>query len=62
MYILPSITLAKFVGAGLWLYLMRRWDMSELTLMAAATGCILSEGILGFAPIAIATLGIPTLM
>ena len=62
MYVPPSITLAKLIGAVLRVYLMQRWAVSELTLMAAATGCILSEGTLGFIPMAMAVLGIPKLI
>ncbi|KUJ14031.1 OPT superfamily oligopeptide transporter [Mollisia scopiformis] len=62
MYVPPSVTLAKFIGAGLRLYFMRWWAVSELTLMAAATDYILSEGTLGFVPMTMAALGIPRLM
>ena len=61
MYVPPSITLAKLIGAGLWYYLIRSWGASEVSLMAAATGCILSEGTLGFIPAIMAKLGLPRL-
>ncbi len=59
MYVPPSITLAKLVGAGVRLYSMERGGVSDITLMAAATGCILGEGTLGFVPAAMANMGVP---
>lgn len=61
MYVLPSITLAKLVGAGLRLYFIQNRGGSEVSLMAAATGCILSEGTLGLLPLAMEALGVPRL-
>ncbi|KAI1500438.1 OPT oligopeptide transporter protein-domain-containing protein [Biscogniauxia marginata] len=62
MYVPPSVTLAKFIGAALRLYFMTRWSVSEVALMAIAAGCILGEGTLGFIPSVFGSIGLPRLM
>lgn len=46
----PSVTLSKLLGAILRLILLRR-GVTEVDLMSAAIGCILTEGTLGFIPL-----------
>jgi uncharacterized oligopeptide transporter (OPT) family protein len=62
MFVPPSITLAKFIGAGLRIYCTRRWGASEIVLMSAAAGCILGEGTLGFIPLIMERMGVPRLL
>lgn len=59
MYVPPSFTISKVLGAGARRPLMRFRGISEVSLMAAATGCILGEGTLGFLGPAMAAAGIP---
>ncbi|KAF2758784.1 OPT superfamily oligopeptide transporter [Pseudovirgaria hyperparasitica] len=61
MYVTPSITLARLAGAGIRLWSLKYMDISEVSLMSAATGCILGEGILGFIPAILTAAGVPKL-
>ncbi|KAI0811537.1 OPT oligopeptide transporter protein-domain-containing protein [Xylaria sp. FL0064] len=61
MYVVPSVTVTKFLGALLRAYALRFSGISEATLLAAATGCILAEGVIGFAPLVMQNFGVPRL-
>lgn len=62
MYVPPSITLMKLVGASLRMNLIQKHAVSEVTLMAGATGCILGEGTLWFIPMILSALNVPRLL
>ncbi|KAF2122808.1 hypothetical protein BDV96DRAFT_561414 [Lophiotrema nucula] len=54
MLVPPSITLSKLLGALLRLVSLQYLGFTEVDLMSAATGCILTEGTFGFLPLLLA--------
>ncbi|KAI0114144.1 OPT oligopeptide transporter protein-domain-containing protein [Nemania sp. FL0031] len=61
MYVVPSVTVTKFLGAILRACALHFTGISEAALLAAATGCILAEGVVGFVPVVMQNLGVPRL-
>jgi hypothetical protein len=56
MYVTPSITLARLVGAAIHIFSIHYWELPEVSLMSAAAGCILGESLLGLVPQIVGTL------